>query len=896
MILSLSRFRYLFCLVLLLGSVGLLPAAAVKIMPLGDSITHGFTNANSYRRVLWKLLTNSGYSVDFVGSLTTGYDGPVPNPDFDLNHEGHRGYETYQIRDNINAWATANPPDIVLLHIGTNDAKSHTNATTTTNLIAQIIDLLRVVNPNVKILLAQIIPLNGNGTNAFYPPYNLPADWPYVLALNQVIPALVAAKTTGPSPVILVDQFSDFNLLTDLFDGLHPNAVGESKMASKWFDALQGVLTSTGNPPPKIALTLPLHWTNFSPGTNITLSVTASDVNGSVTNVEFFLGTNKFGNVTNAPYQLTWSNATSGLYTISARAFDNGGITRTSFSRTISVNNGSRWSMEEGSGPTAFDTLGLTNRATLRNGVTWTGAGKFGGGVSLNSAALNYLDVPASDDVELAGRNFTVALWVKTSKTGAQTLVEKQGFTDRGIFMLAINRDAVAPGRLSVYNGDHWIDGVTGGLTNGQWHHVAVTYDRTSFRLYLDGALDSTTADYDFLLNTPQKWTFGRFITQNVGWEFNGLMDEVRIVPRTLTGTEITTLLTATNQAPTVSAGTNQTISLPAVANLAGTATDDGLPTNFLARIWSKVSGPGTVAFGNSNAAITTASFSTGGSYVLKLTGTDGQLTNSATVTITVNPANQPPVVSPGTNQTITLPAAANLAGVATDDGLPTNFLATTWSKLSGPGTVNFGNAAATNTTATFSTNGTYVLQFTATDGQLTNTTNVTITVNPVPNQPPVVNAGPNLTIISPTIATLSGSASDDGSPSNVLVVGWSKMSGPGLVTFGNSNAPATTADFSTNGVYLLALTASDGALSTNATVTVTVMPPLRFSGPYRSNGQFGFRLTGPSGTNYLIQYSSTLTNWFPLATNAAPSGLLDVIDSGATGVLRRFYRAQPVP
>ena len=78
MILSLSRFRYLFCLVLLLGSVGLLPAAAVKIMPLGDSITHGFTNANSYRRVLWKMLTNAGYSVDFVGSLTTGYDGPVP--------------------------------------------------------------------------------------------------------------------------------------------------------------------------------------------------------------------------------------------------------------------------------------------------------------------------------------------------------------------------------------------------------------------------------------------------------------------------------------------------------------------------------------------------------------------------------------------------------------------------------------------------------------------------------------------------------------------------------------------------------------------------------------------------------------------------------------------------
>ena len=53
-------------------------------------------------------------------------------------------------------------------------------------------------------------------------------------------------------------------------------------------------------------------------------------------------------------------------------------------------------------------------------------------------------------------------------------------------------------------------------------------------------------------------------------------------------------------------------------------------------------------------------------------------------------PVNQPPSVNAGTDQTITLPAAANLDGTVTDDGLPGPFT-TTWSKFSGPGTVTFG-------------------------------------------------------------------------------------------------------------------------------------------------------------------------------------------------------------
>src|SRR5262249_58838299 len=73
------------------------------------------------------------------------------------------------------------------------------------------------------------------------------------------------------------------------------------------------------------------------------------------------------------------------------------------------------------------------------------------------------------------------------------------------------------------------------------------------------------------------------------------------------------------NQAPTVNAGPDQTITLPSSANLVGTVSDDGLPNppGAVTTTWSKVSGPGTVTFGNAAAVSTTASFSLSGSYVL---------------------------------------------------------------------------------------------------------------------------------------------------------------------------------------------------------------------------------------------------------------------------------------
>ena len=90
-------------------------------------------------------------------------------------------------------------------------------------------------------------------------------------------------------------------------------------------------------------------------------------------------------------------------------------------------------------------------------------------------------------------------------------------------------------------------------------------------------------------------------------------------------------------------------------------------------------------------------------------------------------------------------------------------------------------------------------------------------------NQPPVVNAGASQTVVLPASVNLVGSVSDDGlpNPPGAIVVGWSKVSGPGTVTFTNPLTTSASATFSAFGDYVLRLVASDGNLSNFADVAV---------------------------------------------------------------------------
>ncbi|MDQ5844407.1 MAG: PKD domain-containing protein, partial [Acidobacteriota bacterium] len=293
------------------------------------------------------------------------------------------------------------------------------------------------------------------------------------------------------------------------------------------------------------------------------------------------------------------------------------------------------------------------------------------------------------------------------------------------------------------------------------------------------------------------------------------------------TSDDITLTVQPENQPPTVGAGPNQTIALPRTATLNGTVTDDGLPAESTVNIlWSQFSGPGTTTFEDPLLVETVASFSAPGIYVLRLTATDGELSASNEVTITVDPENQAPTADAGADQIISLPANAQLNGAASDDGWPAgSSLSVAWSTVTGPGTVAFANPNVTMTVASFGAPGTYVLRLTASDGELSGGDEIVVTVTPS-NQAPAVSAETNQTITLPAAASLNGTITDDGLPLGSSVsASWSKVNGPGDVSFDDASEPATAAHFNAPGDYLLRLTASDGALTSSADVLITVIP-----------------------------------------------------------------------
>lgn len=189
---------------------------------------------------------------------------------------------------------------------------------------------------------------------------------------------------------------------------------------------------------------------------------------------------------------------------------------------------------------------------------------------------------------------------------------------------------------------------------------------------------------------------------------------------------------TVHNSMPTVNAGTDIALQGPtATAQLAGIATDDGLPANTLKYTWTAA--PDGVSFDNAVSKDAVATFAAPGTYILTLTVDDGALQASDTLVVTVHgtPTNTAPVVDAGLDVTIELPMAAALHGTASDDGVPSASLTILWSLRSGPGTASFNNAAALDTRAWFSSVGTYELQLSANDGALTTTDAIVVTVKP---------------------------------------------------------------------------------------------------------------------------------------------------------------------
>ncbi|MET0414215.1 MAG: SGNH/GDSL hydrolase family protein, partial [Polyangiaceae bacterium] len=171
---------------------------------------------------------------------------------FDADNQGYSSSLITEIAAGVTTTRTCDPscptmadvaqafvsadPDVVLMHFGTNDVWNGRAPADILNGYSQVVDAARAANPNVVVLVAQIIPMNvTEATCAGCTCAGCPTAVPQ---LDQQIVGWAASKSTAESPVVVVDQLTGYDATADNRDGVHPNDSGSQKIADRWLTAL----------------------------------------------------------------------------------------------------------------------------------------------------------------------------------------------------------------------------------------------------------------------------------------------------------------------------------------------------------------------------------------------------------------------------------------------------------------------------------------------------------------------------------------------------------------------------------------------------------------------------------------------------------------------------------
>jgi len=264
-----------------------------------------------------------------------------------------------------------------------------------------------------------------------------------------------------------------------------------------------------------------------------------------------------------------------------------------------------------------------------------------------------------------------------------------------------------------------------------------------------------------------------------------------------------------------------------------------GLPTGANP---SFTSNPITGGSWNSTMNVTTTASTPAGTYPLTVTGTSGNLTHSATVTLVVNAAQTPnfsisaapssQAVTQGnaTSYTATVTPSGGFAGNVSlsASGLPSG-AAGTFSPTSITGS---GNSTLTVTTIASTASGSYTVTITGTSGNVTHTTTVTLTVNSGSQSFSVSAAPTSRTVTQGSSASYTATVAPSGGFAGSVTLTVSGLPTGARTTFssnpinggsGNSTMRVTTSSSTPTGSYTLTITGTSGSNTQSTTVTLVV-------------------------------------------------------------------------
>lgn len=259
------------------------------------------------------------------------------------------------------------------------------------------------------------------------------------------------------------------------------------------------------------------------------LEADASDDRG-VREVQFFVDSVAVGSpVSDAPYELELNTRelTNGFHVITAKARDTAGNESATGFVDVTVDNQPpdpdpvlSLSFGEGTGSTTADDSGNANDATI-SGASWTNDGRSGSALSFDGTD-DIVTVADDDSLDLDYEG-TIEAWVKPDDLNSWAtalMKEKSG----GISYVLYAGDGDGP-TLNSCVGDSCAYGPE--LTDGEWQHIATTFDNDSIKLYVNGDLAAVTPQTEHVAASSGPLSIGG----NSVWgeHFAGVIDEVRV-------------------------------------------------------------------------------------------------------------------------------------------------------------------------------------------------------------------------------------------------------------------------------------------------------------------------------------------------------------------------------
>ena len=220
---------------------GASPAAGTspRIMIVGDSITEGSAGDYTWQFRLYEHLRADGISPRMVGPYSSLYnnvtnaegDQSYADPRFERANDARWGLTLFREKDAIGGNVATYRPDYLLVLLGLDDISWYglSQPVMASNL-AGFIAAARAARPGIRIVLGLIPPNIHEQTN--------PALAANIASYNHTIALTAGQLSTKASPIAVAADGAQINVAADLWDGTHPNANGEIKIAAAFADVL----------------------------------------------------------------------------------------------------------------------------------------------------------------------------------------------------------------------------------------------------------------------------------------------------------------------------------------------------------------------------------------------------------------------------------------------------------------------------------------------------------------------------------------------------------------------------------------------------------------------------------------------------------------------------------